>query len=140
MARTVWIHDNQLEKDIRYHPNRALHLVTSYPIRFSIVDYHDFTKGVNEMARLVEKAPVLYQRKLMLEDVEGLDLSVKDLEEKGGNGSTYFIMRVQLPDKSTGYINMGFAPIVEALRHVDTKKDLPADVRFVKQNNSWLME
>jgi hypothetical protein len=48
-------------------------------------------------------------------------------------------MKVKRHDGKTGYISMGFAAICDVLRKVDPKKDLPAEVKFVRSGSSWTM-
>ncbi len=92
------------------------------------------------MARLADKHPVEFQEKLTLETVKGENLSLVSMEEKEGTSGIYYLLRVKRPNGKTGYISMGFAPICEALKTVDPKKELPADITFDKVGASWIMK
>lgn len=139
MGALVDVLDKQQDKVYGMHPKRALYLATAYPTRFRIQDLHQLRKELAEMARLTDKHPVKYQQKITLEDIKGEDVKLVGLEEKEGTSGNYFIMRIERKDGTTGYISMGFTPICDALKQVDPKKELPADIRFEKTGSSWNM-
>lgn len=139
MGATVDVLDRQQNKVIAMHPKRALYLASAYHTRFRIQDIKQLRKELAEMARLAQKYPVKYQQKLTLEDVRDEDLKLVDLEQKEGTSGVYYLLRVERPDKTTGYISMGFAPICDVLGQVDKKKDLPAEIKFTKSGSSWML-
>lgn len=139
MGATVDVLDKQQNKVYPMHPKRALYVATAYPTRFRIQNINQLRKELDEMARLAEKHPVKYQQKLTLEDIKGEDVKLVGLEEKEGTSGSYFLMRIERKDGSTGYVSMGFTPICDALKQVDPKKELPADIRFEKSGSSWIM-
>lgn len=139
MGATVRVMDKQQDKVVDMHPKRALFLATAYHTRFRILDIPNLRKELDEMARLAQKYPVKFQTKLTLEDVKDEELKLISLEEKEGTSGIYYLLRVERSDKSTGYISMGFTPICEALKQVDPKKDLPAEIKFSKSGSSWVM-
>ncbi len=140
MPNTVEVLDKQMGMVIPIHAKRALYLATNYPTRFTIQNLKHLRKELAEMARLADKHPVEFQQKLTLEDVKDLDLTLVSLEEREGTTGTYFLMRVRKPDKSSGYINMGFQAICDALRGVDVKKELPSEITFTKVSGGWIMK
>ncbi len=139
MGATVDVLDKLQNKVIPMHPKRALYLACAYHTRFRLQSIPQLRKELDEMARLAQKYPVKYQQKLTLEDVRGEELKLVGLEAKEGTSGTYYLMRIERSDKSTGYISMGFAPICEALSQVDPKKDLPAEIKFDKSGSSWVL-
>lgn len=140
MDNTVRIYDNLQDKILRVHPNRAKNWIEHYSNRFSAVSHSEYLKGVSDMARLAAKSPILFQKKLTLEEVKDEEMICVGLEEKEGTSGTYFLLRVKRANGETGYISMGFTPICDALRKLDPKKDLPGEIRFTKSGGSWLME
>ncbi len=139
MPNVVEVLDKQMGLVIPVNAKRALYLSTAYSSRFKIIHPNQLKKELDNMARLADKHPVEFQEKLTLEDVKDLDLQLVSLEEKDGTSGTYFLMRVRCPDKRTGYINMGFQAICDALRSVDPKKELPAEIKFTKRAGGWIM-
>ncbi len=139
MPNIVDVLDKQMGLVIPVNAKRALYLSTSYPSRFQIQNYKQLKKELAEMARLAARHPVEFQEKLTLEDVKDQDLTLVSMEEKEGTSGTYFLMRVKCKDGKTGYINMGFQAICDALRTVDVKKELPAEITFVKKAGGWIM-
>lgn len=140
MPYLVDVNDKQMGMVIPMNAKRALYLATAFPQRFSIVSAKQLRKELNDMARLAQKYPVKYQEKLTLEQVRDEELKLVSIEEKEGTSGTYFLLRVERPNHTTGYISMGFAPICDALRQVDPKKDLPGEVLFTKTGSSWIMK
>ncbi len=138
-AHCTLVLDKQLGLEYEVHVKRALYLSTNYPYRFVIKSLKHLQKELDIMARLAAKHPVEYQEKLTLEEVKDLDLTLTSMEEKEGTSGTYFLLRVKCPDGKTGYISMGFAPICAALKTVDVKKELPAEIKFIKKGASWIM-
>lgn len=139
MPHVVLVKDLQIGKIIPVNAHRANYLQSLYPTRFVVLNHKHLEKELYEMARLADKSPVLYQKKLTLEEVKDEELSCVSIEEKEGTSGVYLLLRIKRKNGETGYISMGFAPIVDALQKLDYKKDLPGELKFTKSGTSWIM-
>ncbi len=139
MPNTVDVLDKQQNIVYPVNAKRALYLASNYHSRFRIQNPYQLRKELAAMARLAVKSPVLYQTKLTLETVKDEELICVSIEEKEGTSATYLLLRIKRPNNETGYINMGFEPIVQALKKLDWKKDLPGELKFTKSGSSWIM-
>ncbi|MEW5992938.1 MAG: hypothetical protein AB1744_00895 [Candidatus Zixiibacteriota bacterium] len=138
-VKPVRVWDDQMQRYIPMHPRRALHLVHFYPTRFKY-SHNPFTpERTNDMTRITDKAPLLYQRRYSLPELEGQDITVMEIEQREGDFGIYMVLRFK-KGKDTGYCTTGSEAIVNALLQIDPQQDLPADLRFVHQGHRWLIE